>query len=153
MTCDICSIVGECAQRKSIIIQIVRFPRVAEERKNKITAFHIVGEIAEKDAAMRVIAQVLNNRAAVGVPARASCRDSTRESSIPFRRSRRHARSLSEPNSWQTAEGRTSGNDLLHQNSILNEWFERGGYLRLKLFLSSGDGFRRRIGPRERTPD
>jgi hypothetical protein len=68
MTCDICGIVGECAQRKSIIIQIVRFPRVAEERNNKITASHIVAEIAEKDAAMRVIAQVLNNRAAVGVP-------------------------------------------------------------------------------------
>jgi hypothetical protein len=68
MTCVICGIVCECAQRKSIIIQLLRFARVAEECKNKIAASHIVGEIAEKDAAMRVIAQALNNGAAVGVP-------------------------------------------------------------------------------------
>src|SRR4029077_10229033 len=67
MTCVICGIVCECAQRKSIIIQLLRFPRVAEERNNEITTSHIVGEIAEKDAAMWVIAQVLNNGAPVGV--------------------------------------------------------------------------------------
>jgi hypothetical protein len=55
--------------------------------------------------------------------------------------------------SWQATEDRSPGNDLLHQNSILNEWFERGGYLCLKFFLPSGYDFRRRIGPRERTPD
>src|SRR6476661_4132351 len=65
MPCDICGIVRECAQRKSIIIQRLRFARVAEERKNKITASHIVGEIAEKDAPVGVIAQVLNNGAAI----------------------------------------------------------------------------------------
>ncbi len=68
MTCEICGIVGECAKSKSIIIQLVRFPRVAEERKNKIAASYIVGEIAEKDASMRVIAQVLNDRAALAYP-------------------------------------------------------------------------------------
>jgi hypothetical protein len=56
-------------------------------------------------------------------------------------------------NSQKATEDRSSGNDLLHQNSIFNEWFECGGYLCLKFVLPSGDGFRRRIGPRERTPD
>ncbi len=42
--------------------------RAPEEPQNKITAFHLVDEIVEKDAAMLVIAQVLNNGAAKGVP-------------------------------------------------------------------------------------
>src|SRR5580765_1820254 len=68
MACDICGVVCECSQRKRIIIQRLRFARVAEERKNKIPASHIVGEIAEKDAPVGVIAQVLNNGAAISVP-------------------------------------------------------------------------------------
>ncbi|HSZ63584.1 MAG TPA: hypothetical protein VK828_17425 [Terriglobales bacterium] len=51
------------------------------------------------------------------------------------------------------AEDRSSGNDLLDQDSILNIWFERGGYLCLKFLLPSSDDLRQRIGPRERTPD
>ena len=39
----------------------------------------------------------------------------------------------------ETAEHGCSGEYLLHQNSIPNEWFERGGYLSLKFLLSSGD--------------
>jgi hypothetical protein len=50
----------------------------------------------------------------------------------------------------EITEHRRSGDYLLHQNSILNVWFERGGYLSLKFLLSSGDDFWRRIGPRER---
>src|SRR5450631_1113761 len=56
-------------------------------------------------------------------------------------------------NSQKATEDRGSGNDLLHQNSVLNEWFERGGYLCLKFLLPSSNDFRRRIGPRECTPD
>ena len=56
-------------------------------------------------------------------------------------------------NSRQATEDRSSGNDLFDQNSILNVWFERSGYLCLKFFLSSGDDLRRRIGPGECAPD
>jgi hypothetical protein len=44
-------------------------------------------------------------------------------------------------NSRQPTEYRSSGYDLLRQNSILNEWFECRSYLCLELFLPSGDGF------------
>ena len=47
----------------------------------------------------------------------------------------------------ETTEHRRSGDYLLLQNSVLYEWCERGGYLCLKFFLSSGDDFRRGIGP------
>src|SRR5579859_2010708 len=70
MACDIRGIVCQGAQRKSIFIQLLRFPCVSKKRENKVAASDVVGEIAKKDASMRVIAQVLNNGAAVGVPVR-----------------------------------------------------------------------------------
>src|ERR1035437_6995432 len=53
----------------------------------------------------------------------------------------------------QATEDRSSGYDVLHQNSILNEWFERGSYLCLKSRLSFTKDFRRRIGPGQSTSD
>src|ERR1035437_10615942 len=53
----------------------------------------------------------------------------------------------------QATEDRSSGYDVLHQNSILNEWFERGSYLCLKSRLSFTEDFMRRIGPGQSTSD
>jgi hypothetical protein len=55
--------------------------------------------------------------------------------------------------SWQAPKNRRPRNDLLYQDSVLSEWFERRGDLCLKFFLPSSYDFRRRIGPGERTPD
>jgi hypothetical protein len=53
----------------------------------------------------------------------------------------------------QATEHRRSGYYLLHQDSILNEWIERSGYLFLKSRPFFADNFRRRIRLGQSTPD
>jgi hypothetical protein len=53
----------------------------------------------------------------------------------------------------EITEHRRSGDYLLHQESILIEWFEDGSHLCLKSRLSFTEDFRRRIGPGQSPPD
>src|SRR5258706_11779760 len=58
------SLVSESAERKGVPIQ---FGGIFQQGDYKIAASYIVGQIAEEKTAMRVIAHVLNNAAAVGI--------------------------------------------------------------------------------------
>jgi len=58
-------IMGERSQRESVAIQILG---IAQKRKDEVPAADVVRQIAEKMISMRVIAEVLDNGAAVGVP-------------------------------------------------------------------------------------
>ena len=58
-------IMGERTQRESVPIQILG---ITQKRKDEVCAANVVRLIAEEVISMRVIAEVLDNGAAVGVP-------------------------------------------------------------------------------------
>ena len=55
---------GQCSEREGELIDI---PRLAHECGHKIAAADIMGQLAEKLAAERIIAEILDNRATIGV--------------------------------------------------------------------------------------
>ena len=57
-------VVSEGAESESIFIE---GGGIAEKRFDKIAGAHVVDEIAEKMAAERIVAEILNDRAAIGV--------------------------------------------------------------------------------------
>src|SRR5437588_12948691 len=57
-------VVRQCAERKRIFGQVLR---IAQQRLDEIAAEHVMREIAEEWAAVRVVAHVLNNCAPVGI--------------------------------------------------------------------------------------
>src|SRR5580658_1905622 len=60
-------VVGEGAQRESVVVQILR---IADQGADEIGSADVVSEVAEKLAAERVVAHVLNHGAAIGVTVR-----------------------------------------------------------------------------------
>ena len=60
-------IVGQGAECESVVIEIVRFAGVAEKRADKISAADVMDDVAEFVAAVRVVAEILDDGAAVGV--------------------------------------------------------------------------------------
>ena len=60
----ICRIVRHGAECKGILIHV---PRIAEQRQDEIAAAYIVRQVAEERTPIRVVTQILNNRAAIRV--------------------------------------------------------------------------------------
>ena len=60
----VCGVVGERAEREGVIVEILR---IVQEGADEIGAANVVHDVAEFVAAVRVIAQILNDGAAVGV--------------------------------------------------------------------------------------
>ena len=63
----VAGIMRHCSQRESVLVDILGF---SKQRFNKLSAAHIVGQIAEEAAPVRVITEVLNKRPAIRVGVR-----------------------------------------------------------------------------------
>src|SRR5437879_6138881 len=69
MGIDIRGVMGQSSQRKSVLIQI---RCLANKVRDKFTAAHIMGEVAEELTAERVISDVLNQAATISEGVRGS---------------------------------------------------------------------------------
>src|ERR1035437_5084138 len=64
MSIDIGNVVGERSQSESVLIEVLR---IAEHRQNEITSADIVCQIAEDVITEGIVANVLDDAAAVGI--------------------------------------------------------------------------------------
>src|SRR5664279_6540108 len=64
MSVDVGNVVGERSQRESVLIEVLR---IVEHRQNEVTGADIVCEIAEDVIAEGIVANVLDDAAAVGI--------------------------------------------------------------------------------------
>src|SRR5580704_17620685 len=64
MAINVGGVVCQRAQRKRVVVDVVG---IAEHRHHKVTAAYVMRQIAEQRAAVRIIAQVLNDGPAIGI--------------------------------------------------------------------------------------
>ena len=64
VTFIVCGIVSERPQRESITVEI---PGIMDEGQDEVSAPHIVHQVAEEKASVRIVAHILDNRPAVSV--------------------------------------------------------------------------------------
>src|ERR1019366_6542426 len=64
MSVDVGNVVGERSQSESVLVEILR---IAEHRQNEVTGADIVCEIAEDMITEGIVANVLDDAAAVGI--------------------------------------------------------------------------------------
>src|SRR4029077_2936852 len=63
MAVAIRGVVRQSAERECVFIQVLR---IADQRLDEVAAANVVHQIAEEMTAVRIIAQILNDRAAIG---------------------------------------------------------------------------------------